>query len=65
LPWRLFLDTREPSPFDVHGGARGPLMEPGATLELPPHALVCFVADTLAAGPPSIGSPSGEAVFST
>jgi glycogen operon protein len=65
LPWRLFLDTREPSPFDVHGGARGPLMEPGATLDLPPHALVCFVADPLAAGPPSIGSPSGEAVFSS
>ena len=64
LPWRLFLDTREPSPFDVHSGARGPLMEPGATLELPPHALVCLVADPLAAGPPSIGSPSGEAVSS-
>ena len=57
LRWRLLLDTREASPFDLHDDGVGPCVEAGAALELPGHALVCLVAAPLPGGGAGIGSP--------
>ena len=64
LPWRLFVDTREPSPFDLHGEGLGVAVEAGATLDLPGRALVCLVSDPLPTVGPGIGSPGGDGVSS-
>jgi len=65
LPWRLFIDTRMTAPFDVHADGRGPLVNPGESLDLPGRSLVCLVVDPLPQVPRRIGSPEGEGVFST
>ena len=60
LSWRLFIDTAAAPPADIHADGRGPLIDPGAPIEVVSRGLVCLVADAgfempllVAAPPPS------------
>ena len=64
LPWRLFIDTRAPSPADVWEDGRGPLVPPEEVFALPGRALVCLVADPVPEALPRIGSDPGAPVSS-
>ena len=44
LRWRLFIDTGEPTPHDVHPGGDGPLLHTDKVL-LVDRSLVCYVAE--------------------
>ncbi|MFM7244694.1 MAG: glycogen debranching protein GlgX [Planctomycetaceae bacterium] len=44
LPWRLFVHTGRPSPHDIFGDGRGPLVDVTQPLDLPGRTLVCLVA---------------------
>ncbi|NBV44179.1 MAG: glycogen debranching enzyme GlgX [Planctomycetia bacterium] len=45
LSWRWFIDTARAAPADIHADGRGPLVDPGVAVELPPRSLACLVAD--------------------
>ena len=64
LPWRWFVDTRQPAPFDVHADARGPLVAPSEPLLMPPGSLVCLVADPVPPAPRRIAMQAAQGVSS-
>jgi glycogen operon protein len=45
LPWRQFIDTAEPSPYDIYPQADGPRLPETGRLTVPYRSLTCFVAE--------------------
>jgi hypothetical protein len=45
LPWRLFIQTGQDGPDDVHPDGNGPLVDVSKPIELKEMSLVCMVAD--------------------
>jgi glycogen operon protein len=47
LAWRVFIDTSQAPPADVHPDAAGPLVDVNTLMQLPERSLVCLVADVV------------------
>ena len=43
IPWRLFIDTSQPTPDDIYPDGKGPVPKPGKT-RLDHHTLMCYVS---------------------